>query len=63
LEDSRDIHGALAAYQRAIESADADAAAEAVASLGMLLEEQGELAGAQAAYRRAIGSGRPHWAS
>jgi tetratricopeptide (TPR) repeat protein len=48
---------AKAAYQRAIDSGHADAAAWAAADLGVLLAEQGDVAGAKAAYQQAIDSG------
>jgi TPR repeat protein len=51
------VAGAKAAYQRAIESGHADAAAWAAADLGVLLAEQGDGAGAKAAYQQAIDSG------
>jgi peptidoglycan hydrolase-like protein with peptidoglycan-binding domain/Flp pilus assembly protein TadD len=49
LEQSGDLAGATAAYQRADQRGHASAAC----NLGVLLEVQGELAGAESAYRRA----------
>ena len=54
-----DVAGALAAYQRAIDSGHPKYAPMAAFGLGTLLQEQGNEQGAQAAYQQAIDLGNP----
>ncbi len=62
LAEQGNAAGALAAYQRAIESGHAEAAPTAAVKLGSLLAERGIPGGARAAYQRAIDSGHANYA-
>ena len=62
LEGRSDVAGALAAYQRAIDSGHPEWAPAAARDLGNLLWRQGDVAGARAAFQRAIAFGHPRGA-
>jgi tetratricopeptide (TPR) repeat protein len=55
-----DVQGAKDAFQKAIDSGDADAAPIAAIGLGELLADEGDVQGAKDAFRKAIDSGRPN---
>jgi tetratricopeptide (TPR) repeat protein len=57
LEGQGDVEGANNAYQRAIDSEDAEAAPRATNNLGLLKQRQGDLEGAKNLYQKAIDSG------
>jgi uncharacterized protein YjbI with pentapeptide repeats/TolA-binding protein len=57
LRNAGDIEGAGKAYQQAIDSGHADAAASAAMNLGILLHDAGDTEGARKAYQQAIDSG------
>jgi tetratricopeptide (TPR) repeat protein len=59
LAEQGDRAGAEAAYRRAVESGDPEAAPAAAVNLGALHEEAGDLDAALASYRVAAGSGHP----
>jgi tetratricopeptide (TPR) repeat protein len=58
----RDDDAALAAYQRAVESADADVRAEALVELAHFHVSLGDMAAARATFQQAIDSGHAEWA-
>ena len=57
LQQQGDAEGARAAYQRVIDSDDADAAPKAAFNLGVVLEKLGNEQGARAASRQVIDFG------
>ena len=59
LQEQGDVRGALAAFQRAIDSDHPRAAPMALMKLGVLLQEQGDVRGARNAFQLAIDSGLP----
>ena len=59
LRQEGDVSGARVAFQRAMDSGDADVVPRAANNLGSLLREQRDIRGARAAYQRAIDSGHP----